>query len=149
MKEMNMDQEQMQMLVQKVSEMLAQGAQPEQVLQQLVQQGLPQEAAVQIIQAAMQMAGGQQGGEGMQGTMNTERESQNMIETALQELGPEVMYALLQAYDRLTPENKSALIQQLSQMAANASSEGQGQTMEQGQEGAEAKVQESNMFGAY
>jgi len=59
-------QEQQQMIQQiqmAVADMLQQGAQPEQVMQELVQQGIPEEAAIQLIQdVMMQMQGQQQQG---------------------------------------------------------------------------------------
>lgn len=52
-------QDQQQQLMQQVAQMLQQGAQPEQVLQQLVQMGIPQDQAQQLIQMIMQqMQGG-------------------------------------------------------------------------------------------
>jgi hypothetical protein len=59
-------QEQQQMIQQiqmAVADMLQQGVQPEQVMQELVQQGIPEEAAMQLIQdVMMQMQGQQQQG---------------------------------------------------------------------------------------
>ena len=52
---------QQEQIMQGVATMLQQGAQPEQVAQQLVQMGIPQEQAVQIIKAVMQqLQGGQE-----------------------------------------------------------------------------------------
>ena len=52
---------QQEQIMQGVATMLQQGAQPEQVAQQLVQMGIPQEQAIQIIQTVMQqMQGGQE-----------------------------------------------------------------------------------------
>jgi hypothetical protein len=54
-------QPQQEQIMQGVATMLQQGAQPEQVAQQLVQMGIPQEQAVEIIKAVMQqMQGGQE-----------------------------------------------------------------------------------------
>jgi hypothetical protein len=48
-------------IIQAVAEMIQQGAQPQEILQQLVQAGVPQEMAVQVIQMVMeQMQGGAQ-----------------------------------------------------------------------------------------
>jgi len=53
--------DQMQAIAQEVASMLQQGADPQQILQQLVQAGVPEEQAAQIIQMVMgQMQGGQQ-----------------------------------------------------------------------------------------
>ena len=136
-----MDREQLQQLVQGVAQALQQGANPEEIMQQLVQQGAPQEVAQQIIQAAMQMVEGG-GEEEMNGTMNTEREAQGVIEAALQELGPEKMFALLQAYDALQPPNKNALLQQLSQMSQQNTG-----AANSGEQPQEANELEKNMFG--
>ena len=137
----------MEQAVQQVAQALSQGADPNQIMQQLMQQGnMPQEQAAQIIQAAMQMLqGGEQEGVNMQGTMYTQRESQQLIETALGELGPEVLFALLQAYDRLDDANKSALMQQLQQMAG--SNTRQASSGNQEQEAPETSAVESNLFG--
>ena len=137
-----MNEQQLQQLVQGVAQALSQGADPNQVMQQLVQQGVPEDAAGQIIETAMQMAqGGEQGGN-MNGTMNTEREAQGVIESSLQELGPEVLFALLQAYDALQPPNKQALLQQLSQMSQQGRADANS-----GQQPQEANELEKNMFG--
>lgn len=53
--------DQMQAIAQEVAGMLQQGADPQQILQQLVQAGIPEDQATQIIQMVMeQMQGGQQ-----------------------------------------------------------------------------------------
>ena len=55
------EQGQQEQIMQGVAAMLQQGAQPEQVAQQLVQMGIPQEQVMQIIQVVMQqMQGGQE-----------------------------------------------------------------------------------------
>ena len=134
-----MDQEQLQQIVAQVQQALQQGAKPEEIMQSLVQQGMPQEVAQQVMQAAMQ------GGEGMQGSVNTQREAQQLIETALGELGPEVLAALLMAYDTLDQANKQALQQQLQQMVQQGKSSANGQQSQLQEEQATA-VQE-NLFG--
>jgi hypothetical protein len=60
-------QDQMMQMVQQVEQMLQQGAQPEQVMQQLVQSGVPQDMAMQAVQMAMQDMQGQQQQQPMQG----------------------------------------------------------------------------------
>ena len=137
-----MDEKQLQQIVSQVQQALQQGAKPEEVMQSLVQQGMPQEVAQQVMQAAMQSG---QGGEGMQGSVNTQREAQQLIETALGELGPEVLAALLMAYDTLDDANKQALQQQLQQMVQQGKSNANGQQGQPQEEQATA-VQE-NLFG--
>lgn len=54
------EQDAMQQMMQGVAQMLSEGASPEQVVESLIQQGLPQEQAVQIVEAVVQqMQGGQ------------------------------------------------------------------------------------------
>lgn len=135
-----MDQEQLQQIVAQVQQALQQGAKPEEIMQSLVQQGMPQEVAQQVMQAAMQSE--QQGGEGMQGSVNTQREAQQLLETAVGELGPEVLAAVLMAYDALEPANKQALIQQLGQMAQQGKQAANGQPQEE-----QAMAAQENLFG--
>jgi hypothetical protein len=52
-------QEQIMQMVQQAAQMLEQGAQPEQVMQQLVESGVPQDMAMQAVQMAMQEMQGQ------------------------------------------------------------------------------------------
>jgi hypothetical protein len=75
MQEQAMGQEQqggqdqmMQQLAGMVAEALQQGMAPEQIVQMLVQQGVPQEVAIQVVQMVMQQMGGgaPQGGPGQQ-----------------------------------------------------------------------------------
>lgn len=51
-------QDQMQMIMQKVAQMLQQGVKPEQVLGQLVNAGIPEDQAIQLVQGVMQQMGG-------------------------------------------------------------------------------------------
>jgi hypothetical protein len=60
-------EEQMMQMVQQVVEAIMGGANPEQIMQQLVQSGVPPEQAQQIIQMAMQAMQGQQQQQPMQG----------------------------------------------------------------------------------
>lgn len=128
----------LQQIVQKVASALAQGADPNQIAQQLMQQVQDENVVKQIMETAMQMV--QQGGEGMQGNVNNQQEAQKLIETALGELGPEVLMALLMAYDSLDDANKSALQQQLQQMVQGAGQADRNQ-------GQEAMVAQENLFG--
>jgi hypothetical protein len=138
-----MDQEQLKQIVAQVQQAIQQGANPEEIMQSLVQQGMPQEVAQQVIQAAMQ------GGEDManSGTINTQREAQQLIETALGELGPEVLMALLMAYDHLEQANKQALIQQLGQMVQQGKGQANAQTAPGGEDQQQMQSVESNLFG--
>ena len=63
------EQGQQEQIIQGVASMLQQGAQPEQVAQQLVQMGIPQEQAIQIIQVVMQQIEGGQEEQPMQPAM--------------------------------------------------------------------------------
>lgn len=63
------DQEQMMQMVQQAAQMLEQGAQPEQVMQQLVQAGVPQDMAMQAVQMAMQEMQGQMQQQGQEQPM--------------------------------------------------------------------------------
>jgi hypothetical protein len=60
-------QDQMMQMVQQAAQMLEQGAQPEQVMQQLVQAGIPQDMAMQAVQMAMQEMQSQMQEQPMQG----------------------------------------------------------------------------------
>ena len=88
-------QPQQEQIMQGVATMLQQGAQPEQVAQQLVQMGIPQEQAIEIIQTVMQqMEGGQEqpmqpamryGGYAMGGYQEEEEEDEDYYEDDLDE----------------------------------------------------------------
>lgn len=54
----------MEEVIEMVMQAMQQGASPEQVVQSLVQQGIPQEQAVQVVQMVMQEMQGGQGGQG-------------------------------------------------------------------------------------
>lgn len=134
----------MEQVIKQVSDAIANGADPNQIAQQLMQEVQDENVVKQIMEAAMQMAqGGQQeGGGSMQGSVNTQREAQQLLETALGELGPEVLAALLMAYDALDDANKQALIQQLGQMAQQGKQEANGQPQEE-----QAMAAQENLFG--
>lgn len=55
-----MPQEQEQQIMQMVAQLLQQGASPEEVVQQLVSQGVPQEMAIQAVEMIMQQSQGQE-----------------------------------------------------------------------------------------
>jgi hypothetical protein len=85
-----------QQIMEGVATMLQQGAQPEQIAQQLVQMGIPQEQVMQIIQAVMQqMQGGQEqamqpamryGGYAMGGYQDDESYEDDLDENEIEEL---------------------------------------------------------------
>jgi hypothetical protein len=87
---------QQEQIMQGVATMLQQGAQPEQIAQQLVQMGIPQEQVMQIIQAVMQqMQGGQEqamqpamryGGYAMGGYQDDESYEDDLDENEIEEL---------------------------------------------------------------
>ena len=54
----------MQQLMQQVSQALQQGAKPEQIMQQLVEMGMPEQQAMQMLQQVIQSIQGQQGQQG-------------------------------------------------------------------------------------
>jgi hypothetical protein len=85
-----------QQIMEGVATMLQQGAQPEQIAQQLVQMGIPQEQVMQIIQAVMQqMQGGQEqamqpamryGGYAMGGYQDEDSYEDDLDEDEIEEL---------------------------------------------------------------
>ena len=124
-----MDQQQAEQLVQEVAGHLQQGANPEEIMQALVQQGVPQDMAQQIVQAAMQMVQG--GGEGGQGQG---QEGGSVLEAVATE-DPELLLAILTEWESLPPEAKQEIMSVLQQG-------GQGGGQPQGQE----QPQEQGMF---
>ena len=123
----------MEQLVQEVAGYLQQGAKPEEIMQALVQQGISEQEAQQVIQAAMQGLqgqGGQPQGRGQEG-------GGSVLEAALQE-DPELVYQIIMEFSQLAPEEQQALMQQIEQMLQG----GQGQPQEQ----APQQPQGSGMF---
>jgi hypothetical protein len=113
-----MNEQQLQQLVQGVAGMLQQGASPEEAAQQLAQQGLPEEAIGQVIQAAMQMAqGGSQGQQGgSQGGSGISGEGADVLEAMLSQVGPEALLAIMGALDEMSSQERSSFAQTLQQM---------------------------------
>jgi len=138
-----MNEEQLQALMSKVAEMLNQ-ASPEEVIQVLVQQGLPQEQATQLVQevqSQMQSQGGaqpaDQGGAiptSESGSPQTEvgSDPNSLLDQVLQQTGPNILLEILEAYDALDPQGREAKKQQLRQMSNN----------NEAQQGTEAGAQE-------
>ncbi len=125
----------MEQLVQEVAGYLQQGAKPEEIMQALVQQGISEQEAQQVIQAAMQALqgqGGQQQGQGQEG-------GGSVLEAALQE-DPELVYQIIMEFSQMPPEEQQALMQQIEQMLQGG--QGQGQPQEQ----APQQPQGSGMF---
>jgi hypothetical protein len=139
---MIMDQAQLEQLVQGVASMLQQGASPDQAAQQLAQQGLPEEAIGQVIDAAMQMVqGGGQGGQmAQQGGAGSglSGEGADVLESVLSQVGPEVMAAIIGAWEEMSSQERSTFMQTLRQM-------GQGQQTPEGRPS--PNEAEQNMFG--
>lgn len=112
----------MEQLVQEVAGYLQQGAKPEEIMQALVQQGVSEQEAQQVIQTAMQGMqgqGGQPQGQGQEG-------GASVLEIALQE-DPELVYAIIMEFSQLAPEEQQALMQEIEGMLQG----GQGQPQEQ------------------
>lgn len=125
----------MEQLVQEVAGYLQQGAKPEEIMQALVQQGISEQEAQQVIQAAMQGLqgqGGQQQGQGQEG-------GGSVLEAALQE-DPELVYQIIMEFSQLAPEQQQALMQEIEGMLQGG--QGQGQPQEQ----APQQPQGSGMF---
>ena len=102
-----MDEQQLQQLVQEVAGALQQGANPEEVMQALVQQGLPEDVAMQVIEAAMQMVGGE-GGQPQEGG-----EQGGSVLAAVADQDPELLVAILQEWESLPPVGKEEIMAQL------------------------------------
>ncbi len=147
-----MNEQQLQQLVTQVADALANGANPEEIAQQLQHPGAPVEVIQQIMQAAMAMAKQGNGKEdGMNGGMSNNREAQQLIETAIGEIGAEPMLAILMAFMQLDDANKQALLQQLQQMSSQQGPTQTGKPTEptQGSTGQEQQAQalQENLFG--
>ena len=122
-------------LVQEVVNYLQQGASPEEVMQALVQQGLSEQDAQQVIQQAAQMAqgGGGQGGQGQEG-------EQGSVLAQVADQDPEMLYAILAEFSSLPPEGQQEVMATLEQAL-----QGGGQGGERPQEAA-PQQQGSGMF---
>jgi|688.fasta_scaffold437562_2 hypothetical protein len=79
----------MQQIVQFIMQSLQQGAAPEQILQKLVEQGIPQEQATQLLQAVLQKVEEQQGAQSQQPGMEQQMspEEQMMMQQQGQQMG--------------------------------------------------------------
>ena len=116
-----MSEEQIQQLVAQVSQMLQEGTDPNEIVNMLVQEGLQEDQAMQIVDAAAGQGGGQpQGGRAPEtgaSTMSDGTDPNQIISEVLQQVGPNVMLALLEAYDALGTQGQEGMKQQLSQMS--------------------------------
>jgi hypothetical protein len=107
-----MNEQQLQQLVQEVAGMLQQGASPEEVMAALVQEnGIPEDIAGQVVQAAMQMLGGGQA-QGGQGQPQGGEQGGSVLEALAQE-DPEMLAAIIQEWESMAPEEKDQIIQAL------------------------------------
>lgn len=122
----------MEKLVQEAAQYLQQGAQPEQIVQSLMEQGgLSQEEATQVVQAAMQMLEGGQGQEGQ-----AQGEGQQSVLAAVADQDPQMLLAILQEFMSLPPEGQQEIMAALEQGAQGG----------QQQEAAPAEQQGSGAF---
>jgi len=126
-----MDPNQREQLVNAVAQEMANGADPDELEQALIQKGVPEQEAVSIVDEAAAMVseqggqgqeGGGQGGEGMQLV-------QQMLE---QGADPMTMLGTIQAVLNMTKEEVQQVVDGLGQMVQQG----------QGQEGQEAPVAE-------
>ena len=149
-------QEQMQMIMQKVAQMLQQGTQPQQVLSQLVEAGIPQDQAVQLVQGVMQqMQGSQetQGGQEMpqeqfgyggmrtyQGGAQMPQEQMELPQEVIQILqmfaqmqgmNQEQFQQLVQKFMELSPDEQKDALTQIAQVMQQEEAEGPQQQMAQ------------------
>jgi len=99
-----MNEEQINQLVQQVAQMIADGQDPNEIVNMLVQEGLPEDQAVQIVDAASGQAGGGQAGGGAPtdaSSMSDGSDPQQLIGEVLQQVGPNVLLGIFEAYDAL------------------------------------------------
>lgn len=129
-----MNEQQLQQMVEQVAQALAQGANPNEIMQALVQQGVPEDMAGQIIDAAMQMVEGGQGGQQAQGG----QEGGSVLEAVAQE-DPELLLAIITEWESLPPEAKQEIVNALQ---GGGGQQGQGQAQE-----AQQAPPTSGMFG--
>jgi hypothetical protein len=107
-----MNEQQLQQLVQEVAGMLQQGASPEEVMAALVQEnGIPEDIAGQVVQAAMQMLGGGQA-QGGEAQPQGGEQGGSVLEALAQE-DPEMLAAIIQEWESMAPEEKDQIIQAL------------------------------------
>jgi len=122
-----MEPDQIKQLVEQVAGMLQQGEDPNAIVDMLVQEGLPEDQATQIVDEASSMAEGGGGGEQAPqtdaGTVPDGSDPNQLIDEVLQSVGPNVMLALLEAYDALGTQGQAGLKQQLSQMSQETESQ--------------------------
>lgn len=130
-------QAQMEQMLSQIASMLEAGQDPNTILQQMVEGGVPQEQAQQMIQAVMEeMQGGQEGAQPATGEPSNQpqqggggggQEALQMLQEAVQVLGPDGLAMILQSWDSLPQQQKQQMIQQLAQMSQEAQSSGQEQ----------------------
>lgn len=133
-------QAQIEQMMGQIAQMLQAGEDPNTILQQMVEANIPQEQAQQMIQAVMeeiQSGGGQEGVQPETGTPSNQsqqgggvgsgQEALQILQEAIQVVGPDGLAMILQAWDSLPQQQKQQMIQQLSQMSQEAQSSGKEQ----------------------
>lgn len=121
-----MDQE--QEIVQAIAEALQQGIAPEEIVQGLVDQmQIPQDQAMQLVQAVMQQMGGEQGGqEGGSGGGVTAEQAMDAFEQL--QVPPDVVMQIVDVILNMSPSE----IERLAQLVSGAPSEEEAPAEEQG-----------------
>ena len=136
-----MDEQQLQQLSNQVAQMLQQGADPNEVIDQLVNSGMDEQTASQLVDEIMgQLQGGGQSetqstGEGSSTTENGDPNS--LLDQVMQKIGPNILLAILEAYDALGAQGQSAKKQQLNDMSSQQESQqgtAEGASTQPGQE---------------
>ena len=116
-------QVQMEEMLSQIASMLQAGQDPNAILQQMVEANIPQEQAQQMITAVMeemQAGGGQEGGQPVSGEPSNQpqqgggggsgQEALQMLQEAIQVLGPDGLAMTLQAWDSLPQQQKQQMI---------------------------------------
>ena len=99
-------------IVQAVQEALAQGINPEEIVQGLVNEvGIPQDQAVQLVQAVMQQGGGQGGQGGGESGVTAEQAVEALSQLGVQ---PDVLLQIIDIIMNMTPEQLEKLIAMIS-----------------------------------
>ena len=159
-----MDEQQLQQLLQQIMQWLQEGQEPNAIVDELVKQEIPEDVATQLVDAAIQqLEGGGAEGQAPAGSENPPEEAplspggdpstapdamdpNQLIDQVLQQVGPNVMLAILEAYDSLGAQGQEAKKQQMAQMSND--SEAQQGTAEAAQPQPQGGVgQEQALFG--
>ena len=133
-----MDEQQLQQLLQQIMQWLQEGQEPNAIVDELVKQEIPEDVATQLVDAAIQQLEGggaegqapegeapaqgpQTGGEASTGPDGMD--PNQLIDQVLQQVGPNVMLAILEAYDSLGAQGQEAKKQQMAQMSNESESQ--------------------------